>query len=84
MEATTPRYASPEILRDTGRHSKESDVFAFGMVMIEVGGNGFTSSQMTLSFGEGFHQQSPVQKLDVLRSRSDDYGGETSGATHSP
>ena len=37
MEAITPRYTSPEILRDAGRHSRESDVFSFGMVMIEVG-----------------------------------------------
>ena len=35
--STTARYTSPEILREIGRHSKESDVFAFGMVMIEVG-----------------------------------------------
>ena len=59
--AHTPRYTSPEILRDAARHSKESDVFAFGMVMIEVGGNKFASSQINLSVGEGFHQKSPVQ-----------------------
>ena len=34
---TTARYTSPEVLRETGRHSKESDVFAFGMVITEVG-----------------------------------------------
>ena len=84
MEATTPRYTSPEILMGIGRHSKESDVFAFGMVMIEVGGNEFAPSQITLSFGEGFHNQSPVQQLNFLRSRSDDHAGGTSGATHSP
>ena len=32
----TARYSSPEILMETGRHSREADVFAFGMVMIEV------------------------------------------------
>ncbi|KAF9647906.1 kinase-like protein, partial [Thelephora ganbajun] len=27
---------APEILKGDGRHSKESDIFSFGMVMIEV------------------------------------------------
>ena len=35
----TPRFTAPEILRDIATHSKESDIFAFGMVVIEVGGN---------------------------------------------
>ena len=35
----TPRWTAPEILRGIGPHSKESDVFSFGMVMIEVGGD---------------------------------------------
>ena len=34
----TARYTSPEILIEGKHHSRESDVFAFGMVMIEVGG----------------------------------------------
>ena len=33
--AHTGRWAAPEIL-DGGRYSKEADVFAFAMVMIEV------------------------------------------------
>ena len=33
----TLRFTAPEILRGEKPHSKESDVFAFGMVMIEVG-----------------------------------------------
>jgi serine/threonine protein kinase len=32
----TTRWAAPEIL-DEGPHSKEADIFAFAMVMIEVG-----------------------------------------------
>ena len=35
----TPRYTAPEILKDGAPHSKESDVFSFGMVVIEVGGD---------------------------------------------
>ena len=35
----TPRFTAPEILRDIAAHSKESDIFAFGMVVIEVGGD---------------------------------------------
>jgi len=31
----TPRWAAPEVLRD-GTYSKESDIFSFAMVMIEV------------------------------------------------
>ena len=37
-QGITARYTAPEILRGAGRHSMESDVFSFGMVMIEVGG----------------------------------------------
>ena len=33
----TARFTSPEVLKGVSRHSRESDVFAFGMVMIEVG-----------------------------------------------
>ena len=36
----TARYTSPEILKGGERHSRRSDVFAFGMVMIEVGDYG--------------------------------------------
>ena len=36
---TTARYTAPEILKGVGKHSRESDVFAFGMVVIEVGGD---------------------------------------------
>ena len=36
----TTRWASPEILKEGVFHTMESDVFAFGMVMIEVGDYG--------------------------------------------
>ena len=32
----TPRWTAPEILNGEGTYSKEADVFAFAMVMIEV------------------------------------------------
>ena len=32
----TARWTAPEILNEDGSHSKEADVFSFGMVMIEV------------------------------------------------
>ena len=35
----TPRWAAPEVLRDSKAATRESDVFSLGMVMIEVGGN---------------------------------------------
>ena len=31
------RWAAPEILKEQGAHSKKADIFAFAMVMIEVG-----------------------------------------------
>jgi len=37
----TARWCAPEILKSEQPFSKESDVFAFGMVMIEVGGDQF-------------------------------------------
>ena len=41
----TFRYAAPEILKNVAHRSKESDVFAFAMVVIEVRGHGFTPRQ---------------------------------------
>jgi len=38
-QGATARYTAPEILKGVANHSKESDVFAFGMVMVEVGAN---------------------------------------------
>ena len=32
----TARWTAPEVLKEEGEHSKEADVFAFAMVMIEV------------------------------------------------
>ena len=32
----TARWTAPEILNERGTHSKESDIFSFAMVMIEV------------------------------------------------
>jgi len=32
----TARWTAPEILNEQGTHSKESDIFSFAMVMIEV------------------------------------------------
>ena len=41
----TVRYTAPEILKNVGLHSKESDIFSFGMVMIEVRGDEPTPSR---------------------------------------
>ena len=60
-QGITARYTSPEILKGGKRHSKESDVFSFGMVMIEVGGNEPALRQRSLPAGEGFHRKSSVQ-----------------------
>ena len=42
-QGITARYTAPETLKGLGCHSKESDVFAFGMVITEVGGHGSLS-----------------------------------------
>ena len=36
QQGHTPRWAAPEILKEEGPCSKESDIFSFAMVMIEV------------------------------------------------
>ena len=36
LDDQTARWTAPEILLDSGTHSKEADVFSFAMVMIEV------------------------------------------------
>ena len=43
--AFTYRYAAPELFKVEAPYSKESDVFAFGMVIIEVRGHGFPPCQ---------------------------------------
>ena len=58
---STLRYAAPEILKGAAHHSKESDVFAFGMVVIEVRGHGFTPRQTPSLVYQGFHWQTSVQ-----------------------
>ena len=60
----TARFTAPEVLKN-GRHSKESDVFAFGMVVIEVGDDGSAPRQITLLV-EGLHWQGPVQYMHFL------------------
>lgn len=56
----TPRFTAPEILKDIARHNKESDVFAFGMVVIEVGGDLPTPYKTNSSVDQGFHRQCSV------------------------
>ena len=35
-QGCTTRWAAPEVLRDDSQVTKESDIFSFGMVIIEV------------------------------------------------
>ena len=44
----TARWTAPEILNDEGSYSKEADVFAFAMVMIEARHRWVTSSSFSL------------------------------------
>jgi len=46
----TARWCAPEILKGDQSFSKESDVFSFGMVIIEVGGDRFVSYQQPHPF----------------------------------
>ena len=59
---STARWAAPEVLRGASP-SEKSDVFSFGMVMMEVGDDGSASSQVTLSVNEGLHWRRSVQQL---------------------
>ena len=60
-QGTTARYTAPEILKGVGSHTKESDVFAFGMVVIEVGADESISPKANLSVDSGFYRQGPIQ-----------------------
>lgn len=37
VQGFTPRWAAPEVLESGDKNTREADIFAFGMVMIEVG-----------------------------------------------
>ena len=77
----TPRYTAPEILNGA-QHSKESDVFAFGMVTIEVGDES-TPCKLSSSVGEGFHRQGSFQRFDIRRSYDEYHLREASRTTSS-
>jgi len=58
-QGITARYTAPEILKSDTRHTKESDVFSFGMVMVVVGDE--SASCRVISFvDEGLHRQRSV------------------------
>jgi len=61
VQGTTARYTAPEILNGVARHSKESDVFAFGMVVVEVGADEPVPYKIILFVGPGIHRQGSVQ-----------------------
>lgn len=52
-------YTSPEISNGASC-SKESDIFAFGMVVVEVGGDRFSSREIASLGYQGFHRQGTV------------------------
>ena len=55
----TGRWCAPEILRGEQRTSKESDIFSFGMVIIEVGGDQFVLRQRPYSLVKVFTGEAP-------------------------
>ena len=83
-QGTTARYTAPEILRGVESHSKESDVFAFGMVVVEVRADESTQCKTTLSVGSGIHRQGSVQWIWCCHSHSSHYRWGPSKATHPP
>ena len=83
-QGVTSRWASPEILRGGVFYTVESDVFSFGMVMIEVGDDGSALCQITWSIGKGLHQQSSVRRLICPRRDSEVHQRRASGTTYSP
>ena len=37
VQGFSPRWAAPEVISEGDRNTREADVYAFGMVVIEVG-----------------------------------------------
>ena len=56
----TPRWTAPEILREGVLASKESDIFALGMVIYEVRRRLTSAVSTILSFGIGFRRERSV------------------------
>lgn len=54
-EGYTARWCAPEILEGEQLASRESDIFSFGMVMVEVGVPPTCSMPTALSVDEGLH-----------------------------
>ena len=76
----TVAWAAPEILNGANRVTREADVFAFGMVTIEVSPH--TSSHLVSVGGwmgrlnrvSGFYREEPIQRLRDPDHYFDDYG----------
>ena len=80
----TLRWTAPEVLRSGQGVTKESDVFSFGMVMIEVGSNRpITPLTANSPIDEGFYWRSSLSTGDGIRGRDAHSGWRSTRATHS-
>ena len=81
MKGYTEAWAAPEILEKGDKATPEADIFAFGMVVIEVGlcvSLHLTSKvDSHLIPGQGFHWDVPIQRLHKPNHRFKDHGWRT-------
>ena len=63
VQGYTARWAAPEVLKNGDRCSREADVFAFGMVVVEVG-----HCNSRLGYGNGFSDTWAVPKVFTGKS----------------
>lgn len=72
----TVRWTAPEILGSGQATTKESDIFSFGMVMIEVGGNRSTIYQRPYPLLKVFTGEIPFKRVQTSEVVMRITGGE--------
>ena len=80
----TLRWTAPEVLGSSQGVTKQSDVFSFGMVMIEVGSNrSITPLTANSPTNEGFYRRSSLSTGDGIGGRDAHPRWRSTRATHS-
>jgi serine/threonine protein kinase len=80
----TPRWTAPEILREGILASKESDIFALGMVIYEVRRRSASVVPTALPFGGGFRRERSVSQRLGAGGSGQYHGREASRAAYQP
>ena len=77
------RWTAPEIFRGSPT-TKESDIFSFGMVMIEVGGDGSVKCQSTYPLFKAFTGKVPFSGMPLTSAMSSIANGGRPGRPDHP